>query len=395
MQPSSSPRSTVVLGGGPSGLACARRLSAAGERVVVLDKGRRPSGRLSTRRPRAFPHLALDVGAQFFTARDDDFLQQVDAWRRRSLVAEWSPRRSARLDDPAGPGRTPAARWVGVPDMGTLVADLCNGLDVRFSTKVWRLRRAETAGREARHPAAGRTPDPRTAARRPSTRCPRARRPRAWHLDVGPDVRGASIDEVEIETWPEAFDRVVVATPAPQARPLLEGHPFADRLRGVELAPCWATMLIFDRPAEVVDAATGEPIDLIEADDGPLAWAADNASKPGRNPTSAWTLHAGPDWSLQHLDAEPAWIVETMLNAFRQRVRWPADAQIVDRRAHRWRFARVTTAAGAPFLWDAEAGLGVAGDGCLAPRVEAAWISGHRLAEAMLAEAMLDTPDPS
>jgi len=35
-------------------------------------------------------------------------------------------------------------------------------------------------------------------------------------------------------------------------------------------------------------------------------------------------------------------------------------------------------------LWDAEARIGVAGDWLIAPRVEAAWLSGTRLARAIL-----------
>ena len=51
---------------------------------------------------------------------------------------------------------------------------------------------------------------------------------------------------------------------------------------------------------------------------------------------------------------------------------------------HRWRYARVMEALGEPFLWDKDQDLGLAGDWCLGPRVEAAFLSGHRLAGSML-----------
>jgi len=39
----------VVVGAGIAGLACARALTAAGYPVRVLDRGRRPGGRMSSR----------------------------------------------------------------------------------------------------------------------------------------------------------------------------------------------------------------------------------------------------------------------------------------------------------------------------------------------------------
>jgi predicted NAD/FAD-dependent oxidoreductase len=45
----------------------------------------------------------------------------------------------------------------------------------------------------------------------------------------------------------------------------------------------------------------------------------------------------------------------------------------------------VEQAAGAPFLWDAQARIGACGDWCLGPRVEAAFDSGEALAAAVAA----------
>ena len=45
-------KDVIVLGAGLAGLAAARRLSEGGLSVLVLDKGRRPGGRATTRTPR-------------------------------------------------------------------------------------------------------------------------------------------------------------------------------------------------------------------------------------------------------------------------------------------------------------------------------------------------------
>ncbi len=53
--------------------------------------------------------------------------------------------------------------------------------------------------------------------------------------------------------------------------------------------------------------------------------------------------------------------------------------------AHRWRFSLLEQALGEPFLWDPALRLGYASDGCLGGRVEAAWLSGRALGEAVAA----------
>ena len=60
---------TVVVGAGISGLACARALRSAGLPVRVLDRGRKPGGRMASRRLQGRP---VDIGASYFTAGDDD-----------------------------------------------------------------------------------------------------------------------------------------------------------------------------------------------------------------------------------------------------------------------------------------------------------------------------------
>ena len=64
----------AVIGAGLAGIACARRLRAAGLDVGVFDQGRRPGGRLATRDGE---QAAFDHGAQYFTVRDAGFAELV------------------------------------------------------------------------------------------------------------------------------------------------------------------------------------------------------------------------------------------------------------------------------------------------------------------------------
>lgn len=77
----------LIIGAGISGLMAAIVLEGRGVNVIVLDKSSNVGGRLATRR--IGPGVA-DHGAQFFTARDDEFKAWVKHWMDDGLVFLWS-----------------------------------------------------------------------------------------------------------------------------------------------------------------------------------------------------------------------------------------------------------------------------------------------------------------
>ncbi len=125
--------STVVVGAGIAGVSCARALSAAGERVVVLDRGRRAGGRMArwTRDDRA-----IDVGAAYFTVRDPDFASVADDWAKRGLAHAWTD--SFAVHDSSGRRRETSGpvRWAAEGGLRSLVEDLADGLDLRLEHEV-------------------------------------------------------------------------------------------------------------------------------------------------------------------------------------------------------------------------------------------------------------------
>lgn len=324
---------TAIVGAGIAGLSCATRLAAAGHEVCVFDKGRGPGGRMSTRRmPLADGEASFDHGAQYFTAHDPGFVAQVAAWEADGVVARW-----------------PAAgdnAWVGTPGMNAPVRALAAPLDVRWSTRVDALADgADGSGARGR-----------------------------WRLD------GEALDA-------SGHDRVVVAVPAEQVSALLRAHApaFAGRADATASQPCWTVMAAFDAPLPIPDDT------LRGGDDDIIGWAARDSAKPGRAAGERWVLQATPAWSQAHLEDDATTVVAALLAALaaRRATALPAPSLAV---AHRWRYARSGGGsaeggrfAGAGALWDPAAGIGCCGDWLLGPRVEAAWLSGLALADAILA----------
>lgn len=185
--------SVAIVGAGVSGLSCARALRDQGHHVTLFDKARRPGGRASTREQAVGDRLyAFDFGAQYFTARHPDFVEQANGWAERGIAARWSA---------AG-----GDAWVGVPAMATIVRDLADGMGVRWSSHVQSI----------------------------------VRRAGSWSLTLTEGVAGP-------------FDALVLAMPAEQVAALAGAQDFALARRAVmsPSRPCWAVMLAFDAPLPV------------------------------------------------------------------------------------------------------------------------------------------------
>ena len=138
----------------------------------------------------------------------------------------------------------------------------------------------------------------------------------------------------------------------------------------MEYAPCWTWLAVF--------AARLDLPDLLRPETGPIGWAARNNAKPGRDAQEAWVVQASPAWSRTHLEDKAGDVAA----ALRAALGAPPPLTEV---THRWRYSLVERALGRTCLWDGAAGLGLAGDYCLEGRVEAAFLSGQALAQAMTA----------
>jgi predicted NAD/FAD-dependent oxidoreductase len=323
----------AVIGAGIAGAACARRLAAAGWEVELFDEGVKPGGRLSTLKfETPIGPLRFDAGAQYITARSDEFSAKVRRWIADGFAEPWGGRLAA-IDEKGTSKPLTALSYVGKPDMGSVVEAELKGLNVRQDVRV-----AKVQGE-----------------------------PNLWRLIFADgSERGF-------------FHAVVAATPGETAADLLmEAAPNqASAARRVRIAPSWAAMVAFDRPIEA-------PYDGVQIARGPISWAARDGSKPGRDGAETWVIHAAPGWSFEYDKIEPEDAASRLVDAFRRRLKTPDP---VWKSAVRWKFAQVERAVGSPFGWDAALKVGSCGDWYLGPRVELAWQSGYGLAHAVIESA--------
>jgi photolyase PhrII len=334
LRPRSATPSVAIIGGGLAGLSAARTLVDQGLEVRVFDKGRGPGGRMSSRRCEMG---AVDHGAQYFRVHDQRFARAVEAWREAGIVAPWE---GPILKIDAEGERRPAkgeGRFVPQPRMSSLTRHLADAVDLRVATRIAAIRRdAESSG---------------------------------WTL------------ESETGDCFTGFDHVIVTAPAEQAQALFEpvAPDLAARMGEIDYAPSLATMMRFADPLPTEH-------DAIICEQGPISWAVRNEAKPGRGPETNWVVHASAAWSESHFEDDLGEVAETLRHALGEilGLAMPEPLKII---AHRWRYALVTRALGEDCLFDRASGLGYAGDGCLGPRVEAAWLSGQAIAGRILGQA--------
>ena len=191
-------------------------------------------------------------------------------------------------------------------------------------------------------------------------------------------VQGGDDWVLHLDTGTTRAAQVVVTVPAPQVAGLLGAdHQLVAALAPVRMAPCLTLMAAVTAPARFITRQ--------DADD-PLAWIAQDSTKPGRpqGVATQWVAQAGEAFSRAHLENTPTEIAARMLPLLCDRLGVPLD-QVTHASTHRWRYARVTQALGQPFLCSPDATLYLGGDWCIGPRIEAAWTSGTAIADDILA----------
>ncbi|WP_349666110.1 FAD-dependent oxidoreductase [Marinobacter sp. ATCH36] len=325
-------RRIAIVGSGLAGLTAALLLKERNLAVTVFEKSRGPGGRMAAKRVSGG---SADIGAQYFTARNPSFISFLNHHAGEQRFGVWPGRFGYQNDDGEWEAFPDDSRYVGIPRMTAITRGLSSSLDVKSETRIQHLVRSG----------------------------------RGWTLQGS---NGATYGP---------FDAIIVTAPPAQAQELLSNSELkmlADTLDESvrHIQPCWATAAHFAAPLE-------QPYEGMRCHDEVLYWVANNSSKPGREDQGQWwVLHANPEWSRRHQDAEPEKVTAEMVAAF-QRVIGSENTpdEVV---SHRWLYAKSSSTDNPGFHWFEDQCIGLAGDWLNGGRVEGAFESAKGLAEKIL-----------
>jgi renalase len=340
----------AVIGAGLSGLAAARHLAAGGLDVVILEKSRGPGGRAATRNI-DLPDgrvLRVDHGAQFFTAKDSLFRNQVDSWLDRGICFEWAT--GFHTWDGVSalpPGKQwEAPRYACRRGMSALGKDLATGLRILTGFRV---------GAVA-HDRDG------------------------WLVSPADSASGD----------PLKARALFSSEPVPQSLELIGKHiPDEERrlLGRIAYGSCLAVMAFFEEMAVVPEWKGIQ----VRDPDSPLSWMAwDSSRRTPESPRGSMILHASPDFSAREELSAQEGREDARLEMLRAAARiggeWMGSPTLSA--THFWRYAiPLTGGAEGGFLCSSGEGrLYLIGDGLQGGRIEGAWISGFQAARDYLAK---------
>ncbi|MBT6415639.1 NAD(P)/FAD-dependent oxidoreductase [Candidatus Puniceispirillum sp.] len=310
----------VIIGAGISGLAAASAAHKTGQHVVVIDKGRRIGGRLSTRRADGF---TFNHGAQFVTAKGDAFSAVLHAAETAGALARWQI-----ADDKTA--------FAGSPTMRDLPVFMGQGLDIRQDMEI-----------------ASIMPHPLT----------------------GTNNNGLCLTDKNGTNL--LTRKLIVTAPAPQtARLLRDIEPAMAALADTALyAPCWTAMYGFD-------AMPIMPTLPIRNRDCAIGWAGLEQTRPHADQHyPAITIQASADWSQHWIEASKDEVIAALFDTLASETGVELPRPVMSA-AHRWLYAKVIRPATidtsiAPHgITNAGRSIAIAGDWLGGARVEHAYDSG-------------------
>jgi predicted NAD/FAD-dependent oxidoreductase len=314
---------TLIIGSGLAGLCAANQLTAEGFNAVVIDKGRGVGGRLATRR---IGDAFFDHGAQFFTARSEQFKACVNQWIRSGVAEQWYQ------SYPGQPNGHP--RYRGVPNMASIAKYLAKNKTVIQST------RAEHLSHDGNY----------------------------WTIKLEPQ------ESIVARS-------VIITSPVPQTLDLLnQGNtqlpsPIIKRLHNIKYESCIAVMAVLDAPSTLADPGA------LAIDIGPIAWVSDNHKK-GASPLPALTIHASGEFSQANFSRDRTEVGKELIELARPLF---GDASVIDYQVHGWLYSKPTSTDDESSFLLSEGlempPLVLAGDAFAGPRFEGAVLSGWSAAE--------------
>ena len=316
----------AVIGAGLSGLTFASSLNSKAD-VTVFEKSRGIGGRMATRYAE---HYEFDHGAQYFTAKGEAFQKFLEPFIKNGTVKNWQPNLVTLSKEGMKERVSNHPSYVASPRMNALAKEMAADLKLLGNTHINKV--TGSAG--------------------------------VWELF---DKEGSSHG---------IFDEVVFAIPSHQAAVLMpESFEYLEQIKHAKMDACFSLMLGFEKALNV-------DFDGAFVEGSPIGWISVNSSKPERPQGFSMMVQSQNQWAEVHVDEEKdkvqAMLLEEASHLLNQDL-----SKAHHQTLHRWLYASTSVPAGDNFFHDEKNQLACIGDWCIKGRVEAAFESGHQLAEKM------------
>lgn len=342
----------AIIGGGLTGLLTATLLERAFDQlatqqhklatskndvpqITIFEKSR-SVGRLATRyrtHSQTDKNWQWAFGAQFFTAKSDEFLQFIQPWLDSGLLQPWCAEvveltpANGKDNNTQAPTinkkeqwNTTHARYISTPKMtswGRKLADNLRLTTIKFKTRVVPLAHSQA---NKQHGAHTHTMDKQTGSKQTELF----------------DESGASLGH---------FDWVICTVPNGQAVELMAGSGFIKQAQILQpkMQACYTLMLgwdNFEQLPETLKNTTTPTWDVAYMQDSILGRIFVEHRKPEHaDLLPSVTIHALNDWSEIHVDDDLEPIQAQLLVAAQQALNWNNATAPSEIDCHRWRYA--------------------------------------------------------
>ena len=311
----------AVIGAGISGVTIARKLSISND-VTVFDKSRGVGGRMTTRRADDFH---FDHGAQFFTAKSNEFKEFCRKAKDDNVIEEWKCRfaeiNEGNINIQSQMGDYSC--FVAKPQMNSLCKHVSKDLNILLSRQI------ESTNFDDNK----------------------------WTLKTS---QGELFDD---------FDYLFLAIPSHQAINLIpESFKYFDTISNIKMTGCFTLMLGFKEDLKIgFDAA------LVK--DSIINWISINSSKPERSHGFSVVVNSDNQWADNNIEEDLEVVKQKMITALKEILNLDLN-NISYHNIHRWRYANCEPRDGDKSLFDPNLNLGACGDWLIGGKVENAFLSG-------------------
>ena len=330
----------AIIGAGLTGMTAAEMLTENGYGCEIFEKSRGLGGRMSTKRKN---WGWLDLGAQYFTARNSGFKTTVQKWIERGVVEPWRATMLTYDGNRLMSSPDDTVRYVGTPKINAMF-------------EKWKTDPEYNVIKETKI------------------------------ISIKPRQKNyLLIDDKGAEYGP--FSAVISTLPYDQATEVFNEQIKRDEFSSAyRMAPTWAVGFQFEQPVEV---KTYTDIGGIFVKQSKLSWISHNSSKPGRRQHEAndtWILHFNANWSAKYITASESWINTQAIEEF-EKILGQKAMNVSNQITHRWKYARnaeKNIPENPGFLTTEYSNCYVAGDWTLGGRIENAFLSGRAIARQLM-----------